>query len=144
MARMAPLVTALAWPVLAQILLTFVALLRMGAARYRAAAAGKVRLADVALSGERWPEDCRKLANNAANQFETPVLFYVLTGLAIWAAAPLAWMLPLAWLFVALRGLHMVVHTGSNDVLARFRVFLASTTVLMLMWLVVTAHLVLR
>jgi hypothetical protein len=137
-------VTALAWPVLAQILLTYVAVLRLGAARYRVAASGKVRLPEIALSGERWPEDCRKLANNLANQFETPVLFYVLVGLAVWSAAPLAWMLPLAWLFVVLRAVHMAVHTGSNDVLTRFRVFLASTTVLMLMWLVVVLHLVLR
>lgn len=136
--------TALAWPVLAQILLTFVALVRTGRARVRALTDGAVRLPDIALSGEPWPEECRKLANNFANQFETPVLFYVLVALAIWTAAPLAWMLPLAWLFVALRLAHMVVHTGRNDVATRFRIFLAGTVVLMVMWLLIVVHLVIR
>jgi hypothetical protein len=136
--------TALAWPVLAQVLLTFVAIVRTGRARYRAAVAGEVRLKDIALSGEGWPEDCRKLANNLSNQFETPVLFYVLVGVAAWTAAPMVWVLPLAWLYVALRAAHMVVHTGANDVLTRFRIFLVSTGALMLMWAVLVLHLVVR
>ena len=42
---------------------------------------------DIALSNEAWPDDLKKVANNMHNQFETPVLFYVLCGVATYVGA---------------------------------------------------------
>jgi hypothetical protein len=134
----------LIYPVLAQVLLTLVILLAMGRARAAALKAGQVGIGDVALSGERWPADVRKLSNNYANQFETPLLFFVLVGLAIYTAAA-GWLVAvLAWIYVASRVAHAYVHTGSNDVMVRFTVFLVGIAALIAMWIYLLIHVVVR
>lgn len=135
---------SLIYPVLAQILLTFIILGLTGRARAIAAQAGEVRLADVALSGDAWPAKPRQFANNYANQFETPVLFYALVGVALYTAAPATFLMPLAWLYVLTRIAHAYVHTGSNAVMTRFRIFLAGVAVLVLMWSIVAFHVIVR
>lgn len=79
--------TALLYPVLAMVLWTFVLLFwtlrkRVGALRSR-----RARLADIALSNDQWPDDVRKVSNNMHNQFESPILFYVLCGAATYVGA---------------------------------------------------------
>jgi hypothetical protein len=134
----------LVYPVLAQVLLTLVILMAMGRARAAALKAGQVGIGDVALSSERWPADVRKLSNNYANQFETPLLFFVLVGLAIYTAAAGWLMAVLAWIYVASRVAHAYVHTGSNDVMARFSVFLVGVAALVAMWIYLLIHVVVR
>jgi hypothetical protein len=125
------------FPVLAQIAWTFVVLVMMGRARAASVTAREVKIADIALGGDAWPPKVKAISNNYTNQFETPLLFYVLCAAAIyvgqtgWIAAALA------WAFVALRVAHTLVHAGSNHVPTRFRVFLASTCVLIALWLMV-------
>ena len=133
---------ALAWPVMAQILLTFTLLVWTGRARVAAIKARRVRLADIALSGERWPDDVKKIANNMHNQFETPVLFYVLCGVATVTGATGVLMTALAWAFVVARLAHTAIHVTSNRVPHRFCAFLAGTAVLMAMWAVLAVRLV--
>jgi hypothetical protein len=132
---------ALVYPVLAQILLTFVMLFATGGARFKALKSKRVRMSQIAVSSEAWPEDVRKFSNNYANQFETPVLFYALAGVAIFIRATDILMVTLAWLFVATRVLHAVVHTGGNDVPTRFRIFLAGVAVLIIMWTLIVLRL---
>lgn len=133
---------ALVWPVLAQVLLTFVILVRLGRARSAAVRARRVKLGDIALSGEGWPDEVRRVSNNFANQFETPVLFYVLVAVAIHVGATGWPMVALAWLYVASRVGHAVVHTTTNHVLTRFRIFLVGLAALLAMWLVIVVRLV--
>jgi hypothetical protein len=135
---------SLIYPVLVQVLLTFVILGLTGRSRFLATKAGEVRVKDVALSGEAWPAKPRQFANNYANQFETPVLFYVLVGAALYTAAPAAILAPLAWLYVLTRIAHAYVHTGSNIVMLRFQIFLAGVAMLGLMWGVIAFHVILR
>jgi len=110
---------SLIWPVLAQVALTFVVLFVMGYFRRKALQAREVKLKDIALSSDAWPGKARQAANNFSNQFETPVLFYVLAIMAIHVGATGWLMASLAWLFVATRVVHAYVHIGSNDL--RFR-----------------------
>ncbi|MDP3546967.1 MAG: MAPEG family protein [Phreatobacter sp.] len=110
---------SLIWPVLAQVALTFV----MGYFRRRALQGREVKLKDIALSSEAWPGKARQAANNFSNQFETPVLFYVLAVMAIHVGATGWLMASLAWLFVASRIVHAYVHIGSNDLRLRPLVF---------------------
>ncbi len=134
----------LVWPVLAQVLLTLVVLGLLGRARVRAVKAGAVRIKDIAVSSDGWPDDVRKVANNFANQFETPVLFYVLCGLAM-SQGITGWpMVALAWIFVASRIAHAVVHTGRNVVMLRFRIFLVGVGALTAMWALLAAALIMR
>jgi hypothetical protein len=101
---------------------------RMAAFKSRA-----VRPADVAVSTERYPNDARLAAANFANQFETPVLFFALIMLAMEVGATSYVMAALAWLYVATRVVHTLIHIGSNELRLRALVFGAGVLVLVLM-----------
>jgi hypothetical protein len=128
-------------PVLAQVLLTFVVLLATGRARFGALKAGRTRIADIAVNAGGFPEDVRRFGNNLSNQFETPVLFYVLTGIAIYIRATDVVMVVLAWVFVVTRVAHAYVHLTTNHVPTRFRIFLVGVVTLMAMWLLLVLRL---
>ena len=121
-------------PAFVHVALVFFVGARMGQARFQAARTGKVKVKDIAADSSRWPDDVKKIANNYQNQFEVPVLFYALlplllvTGLADWIAVVLA------WVFVASRIAHSLIHIGRNIVINRFRAFLLGFTVVLLMW----------
>ncbi len=124
---------SLIWPVLAQVTLTFAILFVMGYFRRKALYGREVKPRDIALSGEAWPPKARQAANNFSNQFETPVLFYVLAVMAIHVGATGWLMTTLAWLFVATRVVHAYVHIGSNDLRLRPLVFTIGVVVLLAM-----------
>ncbi len=121
------------WPVVAQIALTLAMYVRMGTRKARAVKAGKVNRQETALDNRKWPEDVVKVNNNITNQFELPVLFYVLCLVfySINAVGPAV--LILAWVFVASRIPHALVHTGSNYVPVRMRLFLVGWAVVVVM-----------
>ena len=132
---------ALIWPVMAQVLLTVVLILWTGATRVRAIRRREVRMKDIALSSDAWPNDTRKIANNMRNQFETPVLFYVLCGVAIYVGAAGAAMTLLAWAWFASRLIHTAIHVTTNRVPHRALVFAIGVMILMLMWLLIILRL---
>ena len=110
-------------PVLAQVLLTIVVYFGLAAAKARALKEGSVDLERRALRDDAWPEDVQKINNNIRNQFEVPVLFYVLVVVLYQLNATGVLPQGLAWLFVASRVVHAWIHTGSNYVPARRAVF---------------------
>ena len=124
----------LIYPALAQILWTFVVLTITFLRRKKAFANREVRMADVAVSTERYPEPARLAAANFSNQFETPVLFFALVLVAIHVGATGYVMAALAWAFVATRVVHTLIHTGGNDLRQRALVFAAGVACLFLMW----------
>lgn len=107
----------------------------LGGGRVAAVRSGEVRVKDIALDGSRWPEHLRKRANNYQNQFELPVLFYVLVALLVATNLIDAVQVLLAWIFIALRLLHSFIHMGTNNVRNRFYAFAASAAVLSIMWI---------
>lgn len=126
----------LVFPVLVQVILTFVLLIMMGQARTAAVTSGKVQIRDIALGEQAWPEQPTKIANAYRNQFELPVLFYVLVALLIVTRTAGYLDLALAWAFVASRLVHAYIHVTTNRVIHRFRAFAAGVAVLAVMWLV--------
>jgi hypothetical protein len=128
------LVKALIGAVLVQVLLTFVLLYWLGIARARSARRGEVRVKDVALSSVPWPDRLKQIANAYQNQLEVPVLFYAAALLAIVAGVVDAFVVGLAWAFVALRIVHAAIHVTHNVVIRRFQVFVAGVVVLSVMW----------
>lgn len=73
--------------------------------------------------------------DNLMNLFELPVLFYALClALAVTGFDDRLFVLG-AWAFVGLRLVHSVVHCTWNAVLLRFAAYLASTLVLLGLWL---------
>jgi hypothetical protein len=129
------------WPVLAQIFLTLILFIILGVRKAKAVKAGEVNRQQAALNNQVWPQDVVKVSNNIANQFETPVLFYVLCLVmhSINAVGLVA--IVLAWLFALSRFAHAYVHIGSNYVPMRLRLFLVGCFVLIAMLLYVAWNL---
>lgn len=132
---------SLLYPALAQILWTLIVILLAGRARIAAIRAKDVTIGQVALSNDAWPKRARAFGNNMNNQFETPVLFYALCGIATYAGATGGIMTGLAWLYVATRVIHTLIHTGGNNVFRRFQAFVAGIGALVAMWFGVVARL---
>ncbi|MBM4197700.1 MAG: hypothetical protein FJ197_11540 [Gammaproteobacteria bacterium] len=114
------------WPILVQIALTLILYVRLDFAKKKASAAGEVDENRRALYADAWPEYVVQINNCIRNQFEVPILFYVLVALLHAKDSVGAMALVLAWLFVALRLGHAYVHTGSNYVPVRRKLFMGS------------------
>jgi len=127
---------ALVYPVLAQVFWTFIVFILLGVRRYKALRSRKTRARDVALSGDAWPDDEKKVANNLRNQFETPVIFYVLCGVATYIGATAYGMTILAWIYVASRVAHTAIHVTSNNLSQRALIYSVGLMALVLMWII--------
>ncbi|MGB5285891.1 MAG: MAPEG family protein [Polyangiales bacterium] len=111
------------WPVVVQIALSAFIYIRLKSVKVAAVAAGGVDRQKAALHPDAWPDSVIKVNNNLRNQFEAPVLFYVVTIILFVLGAVNPVTLGLAWLFVLSRLVHAYIHTGSNIVKHRLRVF---------------------
>ena len=74
------------------------------------------------------------------NQFEMPVLFYVLVAFVLITQRANTLFVVMEWVFVACRFLHAYVHVTSNRVQLRFSLFLAGFAILMAMWLILAGQ----
>lgn len=119
------------YPVIAQIIITFFMYSRLPVLKKKAIQNSEVDLERRPLHNDAWPDYVLKVSNNVQNQFESPVLFYALCFM-LWAqnAVGLA-SISLAWAYVALRIVHIFVHTGSNHIPVRKNVFILSVLMLM-------------
>lgn len=120
-------------PLLLQIALTLAMYIALTRAKLRAVELDQVDEARRALHDDAWPDSVIKINNNIRNQFEAPVLFYVLVFVLLHLGA-VGWLAQLlAWLFVLSRIAHAVVHTGANRVPLRRRIFTFGCVILILM-----------
>jgi hypothetical protein len=123
-------------PLFVQVLLTFAVMIGMMVFRTRSLQSGETRYQDIAMREPNWPRQAALFGNSFSNQFELPLLFYVLTILAmITKHADLLFVL-LAWVFVAFRVLQAFVHITSNNVPFRGGYYGVAALVLLTMWLV--------
>jgi hypothetical protein len=123
-------------PVFVRVALTFYLMCWMAVVRTSSIRHGEVKIRDIALGQPAWTERSTKIGNAFRNQFELPVLFYVLTVLAIMARKADYLFVVMAAIFVASRIAHAAIHTGSNHVPRRFYAFLIGAVVLMAMWII--------
>jgi hypothetical protein len=129
-------IQAVLLPLFVHVVLTFVLLFWTGNLRVGAVRRGEVHPRDIALREPNWGPRETKAANAYHNQLELPVLFYVLTILAIITRQADLIFVVLAWVFVVLRVLHALVHVTSNQIRQRFAAFAASVIVLAIMWVI--------
>jgi len=121
-------------PLFFEVILTFALMLRMGALRSRDFRSGAVKAADIALREPNWPKPTRQAAYSFSNQFELPVLFYVLTILE-WVTRHAGYVfVVLAWAFVICRVLQAYVHVSNNNVRLRGAFYSVGAVILMVMW----------
>lgn len=123
-------------PLFVQVALTFLLLFWMGQVRVGSINRGEIRAGDIALGERNWPAHAQQIANSYHNQFEIPVLFYVLTALALFTRKADLLFVVMAWLFVLSRILHAAIHVTSNNVNHRFLAFAAGVGILLLMWVI--------
>ncbi|MBC7280204.1 MAPEG family protein [Hoeflea sp.] len=131
--------TAIFWPVLAQVLLTYAIYMVVSARRLGAVKAGTAKVSDFKVPSIE-PEPSATAARNLTNQFELPVLFYAAClSLFVTGGAGIAAVV-VAWAFVLARAAHAYVHVTSNRVRLRRRLFIASLAVNFVQWLLLAVH----
>jgi hypothetical protein len=121
-------------PVFVQVILTLVVAFMLAYKRVSAIRSGEVRGKQIALREPNWPDRTRQIENNYLNQFELPVLFYVLMILLLITRKADYILITLAWIFVAMRIAHAYVHLTSNKIDLRGPLFGIGLFVLTIMW----------
>ena len=122
-------------PVFVLVGLTFVLLLWMAGARRQALVGGETKIRDIALGQPNWPTRATQIGNCFRNQFELPLLFYILIALALPLRHADFVIVLLSWVFVVTRFVHAGIFVASNDLGQRSMAWLAGGLVLFAMWL---------
>jgi hypothetical protein len=129
-------------PVFVLVGLTLILASWMGYERNRVVLSKERRIKDIALSKENWPDQAKKISNSYHNQFELPVLFYVLVAFAMITRKFDLIFVVLAWVFVISRLVHAYIHTTSNHVPRRFMAYVVGLVVLVILWVYFAIRLV--
>lgn len=123
------------YPVLCQVLLTFVLLFATGRTRLASLRRGEVSIKQIALGQNAWPARPTQVANTYNSQFQLPILLY---GVCIFAdinGEVDMVIVYLAWGFVVSRIIHAGVYATTNDIGHRFYSFVAGFAILLVLWL---------
>ena len=120
-------------PAFLQFALTVYVLTRLGQGLVRAVRSGQVKRSEIDTKSA-YSATVQKFANNYVSQFELPVLFYVVLAFALATESVDFVLIGLAWAFVGARLVHCYVHTGSNRIATRFKIFVAGLVFLVGMW----------
>jgi hypothetical protein len=123
-------------PLFVEVLLTLGLLLWLALLRRDDFNSGAVKPQAIALREPNWPVRTQQVANSFSNQFELPVLFYVLTILEIVTRHADVVFVVLAWVFVLARIGQAYVHTTSNVVIQRGVIYAIGAVTLIVMWIV--------
>ena len=129
--------TAIFAPFFAMMALTLIVWLYMYSRRIPFIIGQRFDPKSLAIPGElarRSPPEVSNPSDNLKNLFEIPVLFYAVAIYLYVTQRVDGLNLTAAWVFVAFRALHSLVHCTSNVVLLRFFMYLVSTVAL---WFVV-------
>jgi hypothetical protein len=131
--------TAIFWPVLAQVLLTYVIYVMVSARRVGAIKAGTAKPSDFKVPSIE-PDPSATAVRNLSNQFELPMLFFAAClSLFVTGAAGLAAVV-VAWAFVLARVAHAYVHLTSNRLRIRRPLFIFSLVINLVQWLLLAIH----
>ena len=123
-------------PVFVQVALTLGLVLWGGWLRTGDLRSGAVKPDKIALREPGWPARTTQVAYAFSNQFEVPVLFYVLVAFLMIMRHADVIFVALAWLFVAARIVHAAIHVTSNVVMRRGQAYAVSVLILFVMWVI--------
>jgi hypothetical protein len=130
------MIIAILIPLFVQVLLTFLLLFGMAGLRTDDIRNGRVDRRDVALREPKWPIRTTQVANSFSNQFEVPVLFYVLVVLLIVTRHADLIFVILAWVFVIARIVQAGIHVTFNAAMRRGQAYAVGAVVLFVMWVI--------
>jgi hypothetical protein len=123
-------------PLFVEVILTFLLLFWLAPLRARDFNSGVARPDNVALREPNWSKQSLQVAYSYSNQFELPVLFYVLTILAYVTHLAGVIFVVLAWIFVLFRCLQAFVHVTNNKIRVRGAFFGIAAIALAINWIV--------
>ncbi len=122
-------------PVFVLVGLTFALLLGMAGARRQALVGGQTKTRDIALGQPNWPTRAAQIGNCFSNQFEIPLLFYILIALALPLRHADLVIVLLSWVFVVTRFVHAGIFVTTNNVEQRGLAWFSGALVLLAMWI---------
>ena len=124
------------YPMAAMVLLTAVVLTRLFLGRVGAVKGSAVPATYYkTFQGDNTePRNVAQASRHYINLFEAPVLFYAACLAAMVTGMTGQVMVVLAWLFVAARTAHAVVHLGSNRIPLRIAAYAGCWLLLLSMW----------
>lgn len=118
------------------VMLTYVILLVTLRVRTSSVRRGEVPIKYFSVfQGEDIPEIVHKTTRHFSNLFEVPVLFYIAGVLYLALDQTGSFAINCAWLFVASRVVHTVIHLGYNNVIHRLIVFAIGNVCVLAMWI---------
>ncbi len=125
-------------PVLAHVVLIFMLYIYLGIVKSRAVKEGSVDRKKAALDPKAWPESVVKVLNNLGNQFESPVIFYIISIIYYLTNNVDSFLISIMSIYVLTRYMHTYIHVTSNFVPYRFKLFLVGVLILLVLtlWLV--------
>ena len=129
-------------PVLTHILLIFMLYIYLGVVKSRSSKEGSVDRKAANLNSKAWPDYVVKVSNNLANQFESPIIFYVLSVIYYLTNNVDSILLSIMSVYVLSRYMHAYVHVTSNYVPYRLRLFLVGVLILLGLTLCLAAKLI--
>jgi hypothetical protein len=121
------------YPLLIQIMLILLLYILLGIEKSKAVKAGTVDRKKAALHNDAWPDHVVRVSNNIANQFETPILFFVLSLVFFSLKSVDMTVLVLSCAYVASRIVHAYIHVTSNYVPKRRGVFMVGCVILIVL-----------
>ena len=122
-------------PVFVLVGLTFFLLLWMASARARTLTSGETSPKDIALGEPNWPARATQIGNCFSNQFEIPLLFYILIALALPLRHADLFIVLMSWVFVVTRFVHAGIFVTTNNVQQRGTAWFAGAVVVLVMWI---------
>jgi hypothetical protein len=137
---------AILLPVCAQVWLTFLVWIWMFISRIGAIRRSRVNIQALAepSRADAVFKDAVNPSDNFENLFELPVLFYVAMVILFVLGFTDQMYVWAAWVFVAFRALHSLIHCTSNRIRHRFNAYFAGSLVLWAIWIRITIQLVTR
>ncbi len=129
------------FPMFLMVMLTLVIGLIALKTRFSSVTRGEVKLRSYKLmQGTDMPEFVTLTSRCFNNQFEIPLLFYVVCTLYISLGIESVVGVAFAWAFVLFRVAHACIHLSYNSVLHRMLVFWAAFICVMVLWINLLVH----
>jgi hypothetical protein len=136
-------IRAILLPLFVEVALTFGLIGWLAVLRVTGLRNGTVDPSRIALREPNWPKRALQIGNSVSNQFELPILFYVLTILQIVTHHADILFVVLAWIFVIARLAHAYEHTTSNVVQRRGPLYGLGLAALFLAWVIFAVRILL-
>ncbi|WP_019531577.1 MAPEG family protein [Dasania marina] len=124
------------YPMFAMVVLTFIIGFVALKTRFASVKNGEVKASYYRLmAGQEVPNTVTQSTRAFNNQFEVPVLFYVVCTLYISMGIENPYAIYTAWAFVVFRCIHAVIHLTYNHVLHRLSAYWLAILCVLALWL---------